>query len=202
MLIISAPSGAGKTTLSNLLIQKDKHIKPSISVTTRKQRPGEVGGKDYHFVSIKEFKKMVKNNEFMEYAEIFNNFYGTPKAAVAKFLEAGEDVVFDIDWQGHKRLAATAREDVTSVFILPPSKHELYKRLKARHPDEYEVARFRQGRADDEISHWHEYDYVIINKDLEESLNKLLAILRAERLKKTRRIGLSAFIGDLLKQDV
>ena len=202
MLVISAPSGAGKTTLANLLIQHDKHLRSSISVTTRKKRPGEVDGKDYYFIDIEEFKKMVKNNEFMEYAEIFGHFYGTPKATVKKFLEAGEDVVFDIDWQGHKRLAATAREDVTSVFILPPSKYELYKRLKIRHPNEHEMTKFRQERADDEISHWHEYDYVIINKNLDESLSKLLAILRAERLRKTRRVGLSNFIRNLLKQEV
>ncbi|MDJ1305598.1 MAG: guanylate kinase [Candidatus Midichloria sp.] len=202
MLVISAPSGAGKTTLSKLLIENDQHLRASISVTTRKKRPGEVDGKDYHFVDTAKFKQMVKDNAFMEYAEIFGNFYGTLKDAVEKFLEVGEDVVFDIDWQGHRRLVATAREDVTSVFILPPSKQELYKRLKLRHHDEEGVAAFRQERANDEISHWHEYDYVIINKDLNESFNKLLSILRAERLKKNRRTGLPAFIRDLLKQEV
>jgi len=202
MLVLSAPSGAGKTTLSKLLLQNDYHLRSSISVTTRSKRPEEIDGKDYCFISIEEFKEMIANKEFMEYAEIFGNFYGTPKVTVEKVLEAGEDVVFDIDWQGHKKLVGTAREDVTSVFILPPSKYELYERLKSRHLNEEDMAKFRQERANDEISHWHEYDYVIINKDLDESLSKLLAILRAERLRKNRRIGLSSFVGGLLNQDV
>ena len=202
MFILSAPSGAGKTTLSKLLKKHDNHITTSISFTTRSKRPEEEDSKDYHFVSVEKFKELIKQDAFLEYAEIFGNFYGTPRESVAKMLAAGEDVLFDIDWQGHRMLAATAREDVTSVFILPPSKEELFRRLRARHQNEEELAKFRQERANDEIRHWNEYDYIIINKDLEESLDKLLSILRAERLRKARRIGLPLFIGNLIKQDV
>ena len=202
MFVLSAPSGAGKTTLSKLLKKNDVHITTSISFTTRAKRPEEEDGKDYHFVSIEEFRMLIRQEAFLEYAEIFGNFYGTPKESVAKLLAAGEDVLFDIDWQGHRMLTATAREDVTSVFILPPSKEELFRRLRFRHQDQEELAKFRQERANDEIRHWNEYDYIIINKDLEESLEKLLSILRAERLKKNRRIGLPSFVGNLMKQDM
>ena len=202
MLVLSAPSGTGKTTLSKLLIKKDDHLKLSTSVTTRPMREGEVDGKDYHFVTEKKFKKMAMADEFIEYAEIFGNFYGTPRGEVEKALSAGEDIVFDIDWQGHKRLLATAREDVVGVFILPPSKEELYKRLESRHEKDNDMAKFRHRKADDEISHWHEYDYIIINKNLNHSLKKLQSILRAERLRKARRTGLISFVENLMKQDI
>jgi guanylate kinase len=202
MFVLSAPSGAGKTTLSKLLQQNDNHITISISFTTRPIRPQEENGRDYHFVDINTFKEMARNDLFIEYVEVFGHFYGTPKATVENLLAAGEDVLFDIDWQGHRRLTAIARDDVASVFILPPSKQELYRRLQNRHNCDIDLAKFRQERADDEIRHWNEYDYIIINKNIEESLDKLLSILRAERLKQNRRIGLPAFIGHLMQQEV
>ena len=202
MFIISAPSGTGKTTLAKLLLKADFHISSSISVTTRPIRVGEKDGEDYYFVHQEEFKDMVQEDKLLEYAEIFGHFYGTPRAAVEKYLARGEDVLFDIDWQGHRQLIGTARDDVTSVFLLPPSKQDLIERLTKRNQDSDDVIKLRIEKSNLEITHWHEYDYIIINKDLEESLQKLLSILRAERLRKERRIGLPLFIGDLLKQTI
>lgn len=200
MFIISAPSGTGKTTLAKMLLEEDQHITPSISCTTRSKRDKEKEGIDYYFLSKKNFKQMSKNGDFLEYAQIFDNFYGTPKAAVEERLNNGEDVLFDIDWQGHRQLISTARTDVTSIFLLPPSKQELLKRLEKRNQDNKGIIKYRMERANEEIMHWHEYDYVIINRDLEQSLHKLLAILRAERLRKERRLGLPEFVGNLIKE--
>ena len=200
MFILSAPSGTGKTTLAKMLLNEDDHISLSTSCTTREKRQAEIEGKDYYFVDKEKFKLMVENNEFLEYAKIFDQFYGTPKKPVEDKLKNGEDVLFDIDWQGHRQLIATARTDVTSIFLLPPSKQELLFRLKARNQDNDAIIKHRMSRANEEIMHWYEYDYVIINKDLEHSLQKLLAILRAERLRKARRLGLPDFIGTLLKE--
>jgi guanylate kinase len=202
MFILSAPSGTGKTTLANKLIEIDSHISFSISSTTRNKRSSEVDGKDYYFKDKSDFQNSIKNNDFLEYAEIFDHFYGTPKKQVLEKLDDGQDVLFDIDWQGHRQLCSTARKDVTSVFLLPPSMKELYNRLKSRDMDDEKIIEKRMERADEEISHWHEYDYIIINRDFEESIGKLLEILRAERLKKERRIGLNGFVGTLINEQL
>lgn len=201
MYVISAPSGTGKTTLANLLLEADKHIHISISVTTREKRPNEVDGRDYYFVDEETFRKMIEAGQMLEYAEIFGHLYGIPRLEVEKYLKNGEDLLFAIDWQGHRKLIATARDDVTSVFILPPSKQELLERLKSRNQDDQVNIINRMENSNLEISHWHEYDYVIINRTKRSTLKKLLSILRAERLKKTRRIGLPNFIGNLITQD-
>lgn len=200
MLVLSAPSGTGKTTLSKLLQKHDKHINISISTTTREKRENELNEIDYTFVTEKKFKKMIDENKFLEYAEIFDNYYGTPREQVENLLSNGEDVLFDIDWKGHRQLTAIAREDVSSIFILPPSKDELLKRLKARNQDSIEVLRKRMDQLNLEINHWHEYDYVIINKNINDTLQKIICILKAERLKKARRIGLSGFISNFMQQ--
>ncbi len=200
MFVLSSPSGAGKTTLSRLLMQRDKYLTMSISCTTRPKRPGEKDGEDYHFVSKKEFQKMEKNGEFLESAEVFGHFYGTPKENVLEALEQGIDVLFDIDWQGTQQISNLMPTDVVSVFILPPSMEELELRLRKRAQDEEETVRYRMSRALEEISHWQDYDYVVVNQDLEESLQKVYAILRAERQKRIRREkGLKQFVGKLLR---
>ena len=200
MFILSAPSGTGKTTLANKIIERDDHISLSISYTTRKKRKEEVDGKHYHFVDRGNFEKQIHDDLFLEYAEIFGQLYGTPKQQVLDTLEQGEDILFDIDWQGHRQLSAIARSDVTSVFLLPPSKEELLRRLQLRNQDNPNVVQQRMERADEEISHWHEYDYVIINKDIEHSIEKLTSILKAERLRKERRIGLNDFVSTLIHE--
>lgn len=202
MLVLSSPSGAGKTTLMNMLIKVDKHTHPSVSYTTRAPRPGEVDGKDYFFVTKEQFEEMAKRDEFFEYANVFGNYYGTPKAVVEKYLTNGEDVVFDIDWQGHRLLAEKAPNDVVSVFILPPSKAILKERLEKRAQDTQETIELRMQKANSELMHWHEYDYTIVNKNLDESLKKLLSILRAERLRKNRRQGVVDFVNSLLSEIV
>lgn len=198
MLILSSPSGGGKSTLARLLMKSDSHVHPSISVTTRPKRSGEVEGKDYYFVSNEQFHKMIENNELLEYARVFDYMYGTPRKTVDEFLSKGEDVIFDIDWQGNRQLTAMVRDDVASVFILPPSKAELLRRLQARAQDSNENIEYRMSQADEEIKHWNEYDYTIINRDIDVSLSKIRSILRAERLKKARRLGVANFVGKLL----
>lgn len=202
MLVLSAPSGTGKTTLSKKILEEDKHINLSISATTRKKRPNEIYKKHYFFTSKKQFEQDINDNKFLEYAKIYNEFYGTPKKNVLHKLEEGVDVLFDIDWQGHRQLCATARDDVTSVFILPPSKAELYSRLCKRNQDEKKIIEHRISRADEEISYWHHYDYIIINRDIVQSTSKLLAILKSERLKKDRRTGLNNFIWHLITEKI
>ncbi len=202
MFVLSAPSGTGKTTMARKLMEIDNHIHWSLSITTRTIRSGEKDGVDYHFVSHEEFKSMVANGELLEYAEVFGNFYGTPRAQVEEFLNSGEDVIFDIEWQGHRQLVSSAREDVASVFILPPTKKELMNRLQLRNTDSLNTINKRMDHANFELSHWHEYDYHIINRNLDESVEKLYAILKAERLKKKRRLGLAAFVGDLLREEL
>lgn len=202
MFVLSAPSGTGKTTMARKLMEIDNHIHWSVSITTRPMRNGEKDGVDYHFVSQDEFKAMVANGEMLEYAEVFGNFYGTPRAQVEEFLNAGEDVIFDIEWQGHRQLVSSAREDVASVFILPPTKKELMNRLQLRNTDCLDTINKRMDHANFELSHWHEYDYHIINRNLDESVEKLYAVLRAERLKKKRRLGLACFVGDLLREEL
>lgn len=198
MFVLSSPSGAGKTTISRMLLEHDDNLVMSISVTTRPKRPQEVEGRDYSFVSREQFGKMVSQGDFLESAQVFGHFYGTPKSKVISSLESGKDVLFDIDWQGTRQLSESSRDDVVSIFILPPSMAELEKRLYKRAQDEKEVIEMRLAKANHEISHWNEYDYVVINHDLEDSLNKVLSILHAERLKRTRQQGLHNFVQKLL----
>lgn len=198
MYVLSSPSGAGKTTLAERLLKGDPRIKLSISATTRKPRPGEVDGKDYYFVSEAEFLRMRDNNEFLEWANVFGNYYATPRAKVFDQLKTGVDVLFDIDWQGAQQLDAVAGGDVVKVFILPPSRAELERRLRARNQDPEDVVRGRMAKADSEMSHWAEYDYVIINYDLDESEEMLRAILLAERLRRRRQTGLAGIVKKMI----
>ncbi len=197
MLVLSSPSGAGKTTISRAILQSDPNINMSISCTTRKKRPGEVAGVDYHFVSEEEFNLMVNRGQFLEYARVFNNMYGTLRDPVDMTLHAGGDVLFDIDWQGTQQLKEKAREDLVSVFILPPSSKELERRLIARAQDEDKEIRNRMAKASDEMSHWAEYDYVIVNNDIAESVAKVRSILESERVKRRRLDGLADFVKGL-----
>ncbi|GJL95248.1 MAG: guanylate kinase [Hyphococcus sp.] len=198
MFILSSPSGAGKTTLANNLLKKEDQMVLSVSTTTRERRAGEAHGQDYYFVSEEEFFRMRDNGEFMEWANVFGNYYGTPRSLVEDTLRQGKDVLFDIDWQGAQQLAEVAGEDVVKVFILPPSRKELERRLRNRAQDSEEVVLKRMAKADAEISHWAEYDYVIVNYDLKESEELLGAILFAERLKRRRQIGLAAIVKDMM----
>ena len=198
MFVLSSPSGAGKTTLSRLLMQNDENLVMSTSYTTRPKRDQEVDGVDYYFVSQTDFDAKVKEGYFFEYAEVFGNFYGTPRSFVEHAIETGRDVLFDIDWQGTRRLTDMARTDIVSVFILPPSMHELERRLRQRNQDSDAIIERRMSRANDEIMHWNEYDYVIINEQIDASLQKILYILKAERLKRIRQHGLRAFVQESL----
>lgn len=197
MLVLSSPSGAGKTTLSRKLLAQDANVALSVSVTTRKMRPGENEGRDYRFIDRKQFDAMVDSDELLEWAEVFDNYYGTPKKPVMEALATGRDVLFDIDWQGTKQLREKARADLVSVFVLPPSIPELERRLRTRAQDDYETIHRRMAKAADEMSHWAEYDYVVINRDLEQAFADVAAILAAERLKRERQSGLSDFVRGL-----
>ncbi len=199
MLVLSSPSGAGKTTISRALLADDPAITLSISVTTRLPRPGEVDGKDYRFLSQEEFATMAAAGELLEYAEVFGHAYGTPRAAVEEALEQGRDVLFDIDWQGTQQLSDKVPQDLVRVFVLPPSVEELERRLYSRAQDSEEVVRGRMAKAADEMSHWAEYDYIVINEDRDRSLIEVKAILAAERLRRQRRIGLRDFVEGLRK---
>ena len=197
MLVLSSPSGAGKTTLSRQLLDNDKQIQLSVSCTTRQKRPGERDGVDYRFVDTATFRGMIERKEFLEYAEVFGNYYGTPKAPVDEALAAGRDVLFDIDWQGTQQLRDKGRTDLVTVFILPPSTRDLEKRLLTRAQDPKEIVAQRMAKAADEMSHWAEYDYVVVNSDIGTSLTNLKAILTAERLKRERQVGMSVFVKGL-----
>jgi guanylate kinase len=197
MLVLSSPSGAGKTTISRMLLERDANLCMSVSVTTRPARPGEVHGRDYYFIAPSDFERMVEAGALLEHALVFGNRYGTPKAAVEQMLAAGRDVLFDIDWQGTQQLGEKARDDLVSVFVLPPSTAELERRLRTRAADSEEEVQRRMSTAGDEMSHWAEYQYVIVNRDLQDSVAKVQAILTAERLKRDRQSGLSQFIRDL-----
>jgi guanylate kinase len=197
MLVLSSPSGAGKTTLTRKLLDEDKGVALSVSVTTRKMRPGEKDGRDYHFVNRRQFDAMVEKNELLEWAEVFDNYYGTPKKAVMDALAAGRDVLFDVDWQGTQQLRDKAPNDLVSIFVLPPSIPELERRLHKRAQDDYDTIHRRMAKAADEMSHWQEYDYVVINHDLDDTFADVLAILAAERVKRDRQIGLSDFVRGL-----
>ena len=197
MLVLSSPSGAGKTTLSRMLLTEERRMALSISVTTRPRRPGEVHGRHYHFIDRKTFEQMVKAGELLEHAEVFGNFYGTPRKPVENALNNGRDVLFDVDWQGAKQLRKHAAVDVVSVFVLPPSSGELARRLHTRAQDDKKVIRARMAKSGDEMSHWNEYDYVIVNHDLDRAFNEIRSILMAERLKRERQPGLSTFVRGL-----
>jgi guanylate kinase len=197
MLVLSSPSGAGKTTISRRLLAMETGLAMSVSMTTRQKRPGEVSGVDYHFVDLTEFSVMINRGQFLEHAKVFDNYYGTPRHAVETALSKGSDVLFDIDWQGTQQLAQAAREDLVSVFILPPDTQSLEQRLRSRAQDSAEVVAHRMSKAADEMSHWAEYDYIIINHDLDDSVNRVRAILTAERLRRQRQVGLAEFVKGL-----
>lgn len=203
IFILSSPSGAGKTTLSRMLLEKQSRssfappVVMSISVTTRAPRPGEQDGRDYFFVDQARFNEMVENQELLEHAVVFGNCYGTPSDFVEQHISRGVDVLFDIDWQGTRQLAAKSRADLVSVFILPPSMRELERRLRVRAQDAEEVVQKRMNKASAEISHWQEYDYVLVNENLEATLSAIEHILEAERLKRDRQCALPGFIARL-----
>jgi guanylate kinase len=196
MLVLSSPSGAGKTTLSRQMLESDANIAMSISATTRPARPNEIDGRDYHFISEEEFGRRVAADSFLEHASVFGHRYGTPKTPVMGALAKGQDVLFDIDWQGTQQLKQE-RDDVVSVFVLPPSRGELERRLRARAQDAEDVVARRMLKANDEISHWAEYDYVVINRDMEAALAQIKTILAAERLKRGRQLGIRDFVRTL-----
>lgn len=197
MMVLSSPSGAGKTTISRRLLEAESNVVMSVSATTRPRRPGEVDGRDYFFVDPTEFNLMVNRSQLLEYAKVFGNYYGTPRQPVEDALSDGRDVLFDIDWQGTQQLQDSAPRDLVSVFILPPSTRELERRLRARAQDSAEVVAGRMAKAADEISHYPEYQYIILNDDLERSTTAVRAILAAERLKRERLVGLPDFVKGL-----
>ena len=198
LFVLSSPSGAGKSTIARMLLEADRSIEMSVSATTRPMRPGEADGREYHFVDLAEFKRMVADGEFYEWAHVFDHRYGTPKAPVQQILASGRDVLFDIDWQGAQQLFQQAGGDVVRVFILPPSVEELNRRLTARGTDSDDVVRARMSRAASEISHWDGYDYVLINDDVDRCFAQVRLVLRAERLKRSRQTGLIGFARKLM----
>ncbi|HSG35069.1 MAG TPA: guanylate kinase [Sphingomonadaceae bacterium] len=197
MFVLSSPSGAGKTTISRMLLEADAEIFMSVSVTTRPIRPGEVDGKDYPFVDQDTFKRMKDGNEFLEWAEVFGNLYGTPKAQIKEGLKDGRDFLFDIDWQGTQQLYQRMEVDVVRVFLLPPSIEELEDRLRSRGTDSDEVIKSRMERARFEISHWDGYDYVVVNDNMQSCFEKVRGILGSERLRRARQTGLVDFVRNL-----
>lgn len=198
LLVLSSPSGAGKTTLARRLLDLDGDIRMSVSVTTRKPRPGEVDGVDYTFVDKRAFERLKKRRQLLEWAEVFGQFYATPRAPVLDALEAGGDVLFDVDWQGARQLKKRLPRDVVRVFILPPDGKALERRLRARKQDSDATVAHRMAKAAAEIEHWQEYDYVIVNADIDASVSRLASILAAERLRRDRQTGLDAFVGKML----
>ena len=198
LFILSSPSGAGKTTLSRMLLEADPEIKLSVSATTRPPRPGEEDGVHYHFVSDAEFDRMVEEDDFYEWAHVFGHRYGTPKGHIREGLKAGQDYLFDIDWQGTQQLKQKDDQDVVTVFVLPPSLTELRRRLESRAQDTSEVIDARMERARAEISHWAEYDYVVINDNVEECFERVCEVLDAERMRRTRQTGLIPFVRELM----
>lgn len=200
LLVMSSPSGAGKTTLSRKLLEADANIAMSVSVTTRKPRPGEVDGRDYHFISQTRFEQMIAAGELLEWATVFGNSYGTPRKPVEEALAKGRDVLFDIDWQGTQQLAQAMEDDLVRIFILPPSAEILRDRLIGRNQDSSSVVAKRMAEAPRELSHWPEYDYVVMNDEIENALRQIMAILTAERLRRRRQVGLTEFVRSMTKQ--
>jgi len=201
MLVLSSPSGAGKTTISRRILETDPSIIMSVSVTTRARRPAEEDGRDYFFIGEDTYKAMVQSDDLLEHARVFDHYYGTPRRFVIDHLQAGRDVLFDIDWQGTQQLRQRAREDLVSIFILPPSYEELERRLRTRGQDSDDVVASRMARAADEMSHWAEYNYIIINDDIAVSVEKVRSILLAERLKRERQVGLTEFVRGLQRRE-
>ena len=197
MLVLSSPSGAGKTTIARRIVTEDAELELSVSVTTRQRRPGEVEGKDYHFVTTSDFQIMINDRALLEYAKVFDNYYGTPAANVMAALVEGRDILFDIDWQGTQQLADSSREDLVSVFILPPSTRDLEQRLLSRAQDSADVVAARMSKAADEISHYREYDYILVNRNIDSAVAQVKAILQAERLRRDRQVGLTDFVKKL-----
>ena len=197
MLVLSSPSGAGKTSIARSLLTRDKEINMSVSATTRPRRPGEAEGKDYYFVDEEKFKTDINKGLFLEHARVFDHYYGTPLGMVQKLLSSGCDVLFDIDWQGTQQIKAKARDDLVSIFVLPPSTAELEKRLITRAQDSDEVVASRMARAADEMSHYPEYDYIIVNHELDQSIDAVHTILKAERFRRSRQASLTEFVKQL-----
>jgi guanylate kinase len=200
ILVLSSPSGAGKTTLTRLLLESDPSLRLSVSVTTRPRRSNEIEGTHYHFIGRDRFDQMVAAGELLEHATVFGNSYGTPRGPVEAVLASGREIVSDLDWQGTQQLKATIRDDLVSVFILPPSVAELERRLTARNQDSPEIVRHRMDQALAEIEHWPEYDYVLVNSDLDESVTRLRAIVQAEQVRRTRQVGLVEFVREISRR--
>jgi guanylate kinase len=200
LLVLSSPSGAGKTTISRKLFEEDGKLAMSVSVTTRAKRPGEIDGTHYYFVDRAKFDQMVAQGELLEHAVVFGNCYGTPRGPVMQALDAGQDIISDVDWQGTQQLKENVRDDVVAIFVLPPSIEALKERLQSRAQDTPEVVQARMAKSSDEMSHWPEYDYVIVNDDLDTSVRQVQAILDAERKRRTRQVGLSDFVNALRGQ--
>ena len=199
MIILSSPSGAGKTTLTRSLLAENSNMTMSVSATTRRPRPGEEDGKDYYFTSKEDFSAMIDEDQFLEHAKVFDNYYGTPRGPVEQALSEGKDVVFDIDWQGAQQLTQAASDDLVKIFILPPNMQELEKRLRSRAQDSDEVIAKRMSKSEAEISHWAEYDYVIVNQDVDMAMAELSAIIIAERQKRKRQLWLGPFVKTLVQ---
>ena len=200
MLVLSSPSGAGKTTISRALLEKEQNLSLSVSVTTRPPRPSETDGVDYHFVTPERFEAMRAGGDLLEWAVVFGNSYGTPRSQVADALETGRDVLFDVDWQGTQQLNEAMEADLVSVFILPPSADELERRLRSRAQDSDEVIAGRMARASDELSHWSEYQYLIVNDDLNTSVQRVRTILHAERLRRRRQVAMADYVRTMRDQ--
>jgi len=198
LIVLSSPSGAGKSTIARMLLEADEEVTMSISATTRPKRPGEIDDVDYHFVDDSGFDQMIESGEFVEWAPVFGFRYGTPKAPVKQALRDGRDILFDIDWQGTQQLHSAMGEDLVRIFILPPSMPELERRLRERGTDPEEVVADRMQRAASEISHWAEYDYVLVNRDMDACVARVQTIVAAERLKRSRQVGLVTFVRDLV----
>lgn len=197
LLVLSSPSGAGKTTITRALVERDPSLALSVSVTTRPKRNGEIDGEDYHFVDSTQFSAMVERDDLLEHATVFGHSYGTPRAPVVAAIEAGRDIVTDIDWQGTQQLQAKIGADLVSVFVLPPSMTTLESRLRMRAQDSAEVVRSRMAKSSEEMSHWDAYDYVLVNDDIDDSVRRVQAILSAERVRRQRQVGLAEFVNQL-----
>lgn len=197
MFVLSSPSGVGKTTIAHKILNLETNIELSISVTTRPQRPSETEGEDYYFIDQQHFQHLIEGNQLLEYAHVYGHLYGTPKASIEEHLSQGMDILFDIDWQGTQQLKQVATSDLVSIFLLPPTFKALEERLRKRATDDAEIVQMRMAKAADELSHWAEYDYVIVNNDLEETVQAVRSILQAERLKRRRQSGLATFVNEL-----